>query len=78
MRKIKKEIFRLKCSILRYKLLRVFDKMLYYILYPIACIYGVIIACYGISKGMTIDEIEERYIRKYQRKILDKKKKTTK
>lgn len=44
------------------KINRIKWKIITYLLAPFAFVYGVIIGIYGTEKGLTIDEIMNRYV----------------
>lgn len=68
---MKRKIFLLKCKILKHRITSILWKhCLLYLLMPFALIYGVIIALYGISKGMTKEEVKSKYVDEVWAKIL--------
>lgn len=69
---MKRKIFILKLKILKHKIVVLFWRMLCLVLTPFSLIYGIIIGIYGFSKGMTKDEIMERYVEKYLEIIIRK------
>lgn len=62
---MRKKIFILRCKILKHKFISFFYKKIAYILlYPLVVIYSIIIGIYGVGKGLTKDEILEKYFYK--------------
>lgn len=66
-------MLKLRLKICKHKIVGLFWKMSCWILTPFALIYGIIIGFYGVSKGMTRDEIMEQYCHRYVKRLRKRK-----
>lgn len=66
---MRRQILILNFKILKHKFVGLFLRVSYWVLFPFALIYGIIIGFYGASKGMTKDEIMEQYAEKHLKVI---------